>query len=319
MSNIFRVSVVIPILNEVDSIIPLLDRLLLVLQDLGTHEVIFVNDGSTDGSEESLNNIYDEYEAVKVLHLKTNWGKSIALQTGFNEASGEYVVMMDADLQDRPEEIPKLLNCLNENGLDVVTGWRVDRKDIISKRLTSLIFNKVLRYFSGLRIHDFNCGLKVMRNECLNKLRIYGQLHRFILVLLSYEGMRVGELAIEHSPRKFGKSKYGAKRLYAGCLDFITVIFLTRYFQSPLYMFGLYSIWCFGLGCSIPIYFLINYFFFAGLSGGILEQNTLWIFSLVFFLAALIFICFGLIGELVFHLLSKHENKNFVKKNGFKC
>lgn len=317
----YKISVIIPVFNEAESLPPLVKRLMPVLNQLGSHEVMFINDGSTDKTEVVLNDFNNEYsDSIKSIHLRTNCGKSCALQIGFKEALGELIVMMDSDLQDRPEEIPKLITHLNENSLDVVTGWKFVRHDPISKTIPSLIFNRIVRWFSGLDIHDFNCGLKVMRRECVDGLMLYGHLHRLLLVLLANQGYKVGEVKIIHSPRKYGYSKFGAWRIYQGLMDFLTVFFITRYLQSPLYFFGFYGV-CFflisilygGFFVGMHIYSLYTYY-----PQGNLTEHPIWILSPVMFLAGLIFIFFGLIGELICHHFPVRSRTGHIKnKVGF--
>jgi glycosyltransferase involved in cell wall biosynthesis len=317
MNSHIQTSVVIPVYNEVESLKPLIDRLLPTLESLGSHEVIFVNDGSLDGSAQVLEDMTEVYPGiVKVIHLRGNKGKSLALQAGFQAVSGKCVVMMDADLQDRPEEIPSLLKHLKENNLDVVTGWKMKRLDPNSKKIASRFFNYILRKFSGLAIHDFNCGLKVMRHECLGGLKLYGQLHRFMLILLSHQGFRLGEKEIQHDVRKFGVSKYGNRRLYEGVMDFLTIIFVTRYLHSPLYIFGFYGLFCFCLSLIIGGFYLGLHFYSLLVQNpqGYLNEHPLWLISPGLLLAGLIFICFGIIGEFLIHLLSPQLFDNYVQK-----
>lgn len=313
----YDISVVIPAFDERDSLRPLVDRLMPVLSSLGSHEVIFVNDGSTDGTGAVLDALNKEYpDVIKDIHLRTNCGKSVALQYGFREASGELIVMMDADLQDRPEEIPALVKYLKENNLDVVTGWKFTRHDSISKTLPSRLFNYVVRRFSGLNIHDFNCGLKVMRRECLKDLRLYGQLHRFMVVLLAYQGFKVGEHKVEHSPRKYGYSKYGGKRMFGGLMDFLTIFFITRYMQAPLYFFGFYGLLCLLASFLYGGFFLALHLLslFTDYPQGNLNEHPVWILAPGMFLVGLIFIFLGLIGEMICYLLSTQLNQGYIQK-----
>jgi len=315
-------SVVIPVFNEEESLPTLLDRLLTVLDAIGSHEVIFVNDGSSDNTGQTLNEFAARHPGVvKVLSLRINKGKSIALQHGFNMATGELVAMMDADLQDQPEEIPKMLHYMEQNNLDVVNGWKFVRHDPVSKTLPSRLFNKVLCLFTCLNIHDFNCGLKIMKRECLRGITLYGQLHRFILVLIAHQGYRIGELPINHAPRRFGKSKYGTKRLYQGLFDFFTVIFLTRYLRSPLYIFGYYGMLCF----TVSLTFGAWYLFFKPFSSWLLNIHSsplsdtpLWLVSPFCLVTGLIFICFGLLGELTYYLhAERHVARDLEASMGF--
>lgn len=301
-----RLSVVIPAYNEEGSLRPLMEALVPVLDSIGNYEIIFVNDGSSDGTKRILDELTEASPGVvKALHLRINKGKSIALQHGFNSASGELVLMMDADLQDRPEEIPKLISYMDEHNLDVVNGWKFVRHDPISKTLPSRLFNKVMCRFTGLTIHDFNCGLKLFKRECLQGITLYGQLHRFLLVLIANQGYRIGEMPVDHAPRRYGTSKFGSKRLYQGLFDFLTVIFLTRYLRSPLYMFGYYGLTCFVISFVLGFYFLlfnplVGQLF--GLQPTSLNDHPLWLLSPFLLIAGLIFICFGLLGELIYYL-----------------
>ena len=317
MESKHAISVVIPVFNEVESLPPLVERLVSALDSLGPYEVVFVNDGSQDGSESVLDAFTQQYPGrIRVVHLGTNCGKSIAPQTGFEAASNDLIVMMDADLQDQPEEIHKLVRHLEEKGLDVVTGWKADRHDPISKTLPSRLFNRILRRFSGLDIHDFNCGLKAMRSECVERLSLYGQLHRFMLILLASYGFKVGELPVEHSPRLYGHSKYRARRFYEGLMDFLTVFFITRYLQSPLYFFGFYGIFCFVASVVYGGFFIVLHLIslVADYPQGSLNEHPIWILSPVMFLIGLIFIFFGLLGELYYHLTANRLGRKYVKR-----
>jgi dolichol-phosphate mannosyltransferase len=315
-------SVVIPVFNEEESLPHLLGRLLPVLQEIGPHEVIFVNDGSSDDTGRILGGFCALHPGVvKVLSLRINKGKSIALQHGFKVASGDLVLMMDADLQDQPEEISKMIRHMEENNLDVVNGWKFQRHDPISKTMPSRLFNKVMCRFTGIDIHDFNCGLKLMKRECLQGITLYGQLHRFLLVLIANQGYRIGEIPVEHSPRRFGKSKYGTKRLYQGLFDFFTVIFLTRYLRSPLYMFGYYGMICFLVSFILGSYYLFFKPAFGkllGLHPGALSDTPLWLLSPFLLITGLIFICFGLLGELTYYLHAEsHVTRDLESCGGF--
>lgn len=313
------ISVVVPIYNEADSLDPLVKRIVNIISLFDQAELILINDGSTDGSYEKVKQIALEYPSlIKLVSLRKNCGKSIALMAGFERACGHYIVMMDADLQDHPEEIPGLIEHLESNNLDAVTGWKKNRNDPITKTLPSKLFNKILQYLSGINIHDFNCGLKVFRRESLKSVVIYGQLHRFILILMAHRGYKVGEKAITHSARKYGKTKYGAKRIYHGLLDILTVFFLTRYLESPLYFFGFYGLSAILLSLPIGFYFISAHFLaviFGWDPQWYLDKHPLWLISPILFLLGLIMIFFGLLGELItFHTISTRPFKELVEE-----
>ena len=321
MDERYQISVVIPVFNEADSLRSLVDRLMPVLNTLDSSEVIFVDDGSTDTSGAILEDLKGEYpERIKIIHLRKNFGKSVALQTGFQKTTGKFIVTIDADLQDQPEEIPNLLNYMIDNNYDIVAGWKEKRSDSINKKLFSKIFNYVMRRFSGLNIHDFNCGLKVMHRKCLEGMNLYGQLHRFMIVLLSSQGFNVGEMRVKHSPRIFGHSKYGNKRIYEGMMDFLTIFFITRYLQTPLYFFGYYGLFCFIFSLVIGGFFITMHYvsFIINSPGGYLAEHPIWILSPIFFIAGLICIFFGLIGELTIYLKSSKVDLSVIKNtSGF--
>ena len=232
------ISVVIPVHNEERSVALLLDELGSALDGIGRPwEAIFVDDGSTDGTFSALTRLHDAADNVRIVRLRRNFGKAAALQAGFEEAAGDVVVTIDGDLQDDPAEIPRLLAKLDE-GFDLVSGWKTKRRDPLSRRVPSKVFNTVSGRMSGLRLHDLNCGLKAYRAEVLDGLRIYGELHRFIPVLAHYRGFRVAEVPVNHRPREHGRSRYGMERYVRGFLDLLTVTFMGRYRHRPLHLFG---------------------------------------------------------------------------------
>lgn len=302
------ISVVIPVYNEENTLEGLTQRLIKVLSNLDEeYEIIFINDGSEDKSGYVIRELNNKYSGIiKAVHFNRNFGKSHALKEGFNRAKGDIVYMIDADLQDLPEEIPKLLKEMKDKDLDAVSGWKESRQDSFSKRFLSKIFNYVMQKYSGVKIHDFNCGLKVFRKEAINNLILYGQMHRFILLLITEKGFKVGEVKVAHQKRQFGESKYGIERIYQGLLDFISIIFLTRFIHSPLHFFGVMAVFCFALAFILMLYF-----------GGLQLYSILWsmpyynignysllvLILLFFLLTGLIFACFGLLGALIVHLI----------------
>jgi glycosyltransferase involved in cell wall biosynthesis len=234
-----EVSVVVPVLDEAGSVEELAARVAAVLEGMGkSFEIVFVDDGSTDGTPARVRAARERDPRVKLVRLRRNFGKAAALSAGFDHCSGALVVTMDGDLQDDPEEIPRLLSLLAEEELDLVSGWKRRRQDPASKRLPSKLFNWVTRKLAQVDLHDFNCGFKAYRREVLAEIAIYGELHRYIPVLASRRGFRIGEVQVRHHPRQHGSSKYGWDRFYKGLLDLITVLFITRYTRRPLHLFG---------------------------------------------------------------------------------
>jgi glycosyltransferase involved in cell wall biosynthesis len=294
-----RISIVVPLYNEKESLVELHGRIREAVQSLGApYEVIFVDDGSTDGSHGVLREIRERDGNVKIIRFLANSGKAAGLQAGFDAATGDYLITMDADLQDDPAEIPALAAAL-DGGLDMVSGWKKERQDPLSKTLPSKFFNAVVRFFSGLRLHDFNCGLTAYRIEVVRSFRIYGELHRYIPVLAKYHGFRVGEIPVKHHPRKHGRSKYGAKRFISGFLDLLTVILLTRYTSKPLHFFGSVGlVFCF-FGGVIGAYIIMLYVRsgFHNIQG----RQPLLVGGVFLFLLGVQFISTGLLAELITH------------------
>src|SRR5881275_347461 len=232
------ISVVVPVHDEERTVALLFDELQAALEPLDQPwEAVFVDDGSTDGSFAALTRLHNAKDNVRVVRLRRNFGKAAALAAGFAQARGDVVVTIDADLQDDPAEIPRLLAKLDE-GFDLVSGWKAHRRDPLSRRLLSRIFNRVTSAFSGVHLHDMNCGLKAYRAEVVHGLRLYGELHRFIPVLAHYRGFRIAELPVNHRPREHGRSRYGVERYLRGFLDLLTVSFIGRYGHRPLHLFG---------------------------------------------------------------------------------
>ena len=299
-------SVVIPVYNEEVSLPGLFESLESVMKSLGgDYEYVFVDDGSVDGSLGVLRELHQRSPRVKVISFRRNYGKSAALAVGFKEARGNRVVTMDADLQDDPAEIPALLKKLEE-GVDLVSGWKQSRQDPWTKTLPSKIFNAVTSFVSGLRLHDFNCGLKAYRGEVVRSISIYGELHRFIPVLASWEGYRVDEIRVRHFKRKFGKSKYGSRRFLNGFFDLITVMFVTRRALNPLHLFGRIAIVLFLVGVAPQVYFLVKW-----LAGSGLHVRPIMLAGFVMIIVSLQVASMGLIAELVSARSARDPNYAF--------
>jgi len=287
-------SVVIPVYNEEGSLPELFESLETTMAGLGIeYEYIFVDDGSVDKSLLVLRGLHEKHASVNVVSFRRNYGKSAALSVGFKHAQGDVVVTMDADLQDDPAEIPNLLKGLAD-GADLVSGWKKNRQDPWTKTVPSKFFNIVTSWISGIRLHDFNCGLKAYRAEVVRAIRVYGELHRFIPVLASWEGYKVDEIQVRHFKRKYGKSKYGRTRLLNGFFDLITVMFITRRSLNPLHFFGRIAFVLFLFGAIPQIYFLIQY-----IGGEGLRVRPIMLAGFVLIIVSLQIASMGLIAELI--------------------
>ena len=290
-----EVSVILPVLDEVESLGVLHRELTEALQRLGrSYEIIFVDDGSRDGSFQRIEKLRLEDPRVRGMQLRRNFGKAAALAVGFGEAQGDVVVTLDADLQDDPAEIPKLLARL-EDGFDLVSGWKQDRQDPRSKTWPSRLFNWVTGLLTGVRLHDFNSGFKIYRREVVREIRLYGELHRFIPALAAWRGFQVTEIPVHHRARRYGRTKFGSARLWRGFLDLLTVLFLTRYTRRPLHLFG-------GLGLiAWTVGFAVNaYLTGIWLSGAQpIGHRPLLAFGVLSMLVGVQFFAVGLLSELV--------------------
>jgi glycosyltransferase involved in cell wall biosynthesis len=289
-----KVSVVIPLYNEEQSLRELFDGLRNVLGRLGKYEVIFVDDGSTDGSSRVLQELRQRDRRVKIIRFRRNYGKSAALSVGFHHARGEFVITMDADLQDDAQEIPGIINELKK-GYDLISGWKKKRFDPISKTIPSRFFNFVTSVLTGIKLHDFNCGLKGYRREVVKEVKLHGELHRYIPVLARWLGFKVGETVVKHHPRKYGKTKFGMGRFWKGFLDLLTVLFTTRYMQRPLHLFGFWGMISFLAGFLIDGY-LVTLKFTEGLA---LSNRPLFLGGILLIIVGVQLISLGLLGEIV--------------------
>jgi glycosyltransferase involved in cell wall biosynthesis len=288
-------SVIVPLYNEEGSLQELSGQLKDVLGRMGMpYEIIFVDDGSTDGSFKVLRELHRNNKRVKVIRLRKNFGKSAALALGFQQAKGEIVITLDADLQDDPAEIPNLVRELKK-GYDVISGWKKRRRDPITKTVPSKLFNYTVRLITGIKIHDFNCGLKAYRKDVVKTIRVYGELHRFIPVLAHWQGFKIGELIVLHRKRKYGRTKFGITRYLKGFLDFITVLFTTRFAARPLHLFGTIGIISFLTGFCIDAYLTIQW-----LLGNItLSNRPLLLAGFLLIIVGVQFFAIGLLGEMI--------------------
>ena len=288
------ISVVVPVFNEERSIALLFDELRSALDPLGRPwEAIFVDDGSTDGSFAALTRLHAAEPNVHVVRLRRNFGKAAALAAGFVHANGQVVVTIDGDLQDDPAEIPRLLVKLEE-GFDLVSGWKTRRRDPLSRRVLSRVFNRVVGWMSGVRLHDMNCGLKAYRTEVVRGLPLYGELHRFVPVLAFQRGYRVAELPVNHRPRNYGRSRYGIERYLRGFFDLLTVSFIGRYRHRPLHLFGGLGLLLGFVGTVTLVYLTID-----KVEGHAIGQRPLLILGVLLIVVGIQFLSLGLISEMI--------------------
>jgi glycosyltransferase involved in cell wall biosynthesis len=295
------ISVVVPLFNEEHSLEELYAEISTVLETQGQpFEVIFVDDGSTDGSLAVLTQLHAETTNVVVVHLRRNFGKAAALQVGFLEARGDIVVTIDADLQDDPAEIRQLLAKLDE-GFDLVSGWKTRRNDPWTRRLFSRVFNWGTGVVSGVRLHDVNCGLKAYRAEVLRGMRLYGELHRFIPVLAAYRGFRVAEIPVNHRPRLHGRSRYGLNRYVRGFFDLLSVTFMGRYRHRPLHLFG-----GIGLLSGFAGFIILAYLTVIKIGGAGIGHRPLLTLGVLLVVVGIQLLSLGLLSELI---TSQHEQR----------
>lgn len=295
-----RISIVVPGLNEADSIPELADKIHKALEGHGRYELIFVDDGSTDRMWEVICQLRAASPLVRGVRLRKNFGKATALSAGFSRALGEVIITMDADLQDDPEDIPNFIAKIDE-GLDVVVGWKVNRLDPTNRLILSRIFNGTVRRMTGVKLHDMNCGFKAYRREVIRSVPIYGDLFRFFPALAAAQGFRVIEVPVKHHARKHGTSRYGLERILRGFFDLLSVLFLTRYSKKPMHLFGLIGLGFASIGILIDVYLTIIWF----LGYRIGDRPLLMLGSLMIILG-IQFFSMGFLGEFLTFL---HQRK----------
>ncbi len=313
MEQRLNISVVIPLYNEVESLAELvawIDR--VVKRSNLSYEVIMIDDGSSDGSWAEVEQLKEKYPAVKGIRFARNYGKSAALYCGFAEAEGEVVITMDADLQDSPDEIPELYRMIMEEGYDLVSGWKKKRYDPANKRLPSKFFNWTARVVSGIKLHDFNCGLKAYRRRVVKSIEVYGEMHRYIPILAKHAGFkRIGEKVVQHQERKYGVSKFGMERMVKGYLDLITVSFMSHFGRSPMYFFGSLGTIMFLLGGGTTVWVIADKLYkqFSGLPlRAVTDQPLFFVAILAVILGVQLFLA-GFLGELI--------NRNSTDRNNY--
>lgn len=300
-----NVSVVIPVLNEKESLPELVRELEHSLSTYSAWEVLFIDDGSSDGSTEWMSDLCTKNSNFKLLQFYRNYGKAAALSEGFKVATGEYIITMDADLQDDPAEIPNLISKLSD-GWDLVSGWKKTRHDPLNKTLPSKVFNFVTRLMTGVKIHDFNCGLKGYKQAVVKSIEVYGGRHRYIPALAGQQKFKITEIVVNHRARQFGETKYGGSRMFHGFFDLITILFLNRYTQQPLHLFGMFGIGFLNVGFIVECFVL--YFKYA-LGEPFSKHMALLMFGIMFIIIGIQFFSIGLLGELMTRRTSESEKR----------
>ena len=310
-----NISVVIPLLNEQESLTELHDWIAKVmLSNHFSYEIIFIDDGSTDASWQIIEELSSKDKNVKGIRFLRNFGKSQALHAGFEKAQGDVVITMDADLQDNPDEIPELYNMIKTKGFDLVSGWKKKRYDsIISKNLPSKLFNWAARKTSGVKLHDFNCGLKAYKIDVVKNIDVNGEMHRYIPVLSKNAGFsNIGEKVVKHQARKYGETKFGVDRFIHGFLDLITIWFLSRFGRRPMHLFGALGFLMFAIGFSFALYLGIDKLFLTP-SGRLITQRPQFYIALSTMIIGTQFFVAGFLGEII--LRNRQDKKRYLIKD----
>ncbi len=306
-----NISVVIPLLNEQESLNELYNWIAKVMQSNSfSYEIIFIDDGSTDGSWDTIMQLSEKDTNVKGIRFLKNFGKSQALHAGFKEAKGEVVITMDADLQDSPEEIPELYDLINQEDYDLISGWKKKRYDsVIAKNLPSKLFNAAARRTSGVKLHDFNCGLKAYKNIVVKNIDVHGEMHRYIPVLSKNAGFtKIGEKVVMHQARKYGKTKFGMNRFINGFLDLVTIWFMSRFGKRPMHFFGLIGTLLFIVGFCFAVYLGIDKLFIET-AGRLIAQRPEFYVALTSMILGTQFFLAGFLGEII--LTSKRSKERY--------
>lgn len=307
-----QVSILIPLFNEAESLPELHDWIVKVMNEHDfSYEILFVDDGSSDASWSVIAELKKRNEHIRGFKFQRNYGKTAALQTGFNQAMGSVIITMDADLQDSPEEIPDLYRMITEEGYDLVSGWKKKRYDPITKTWPTKLFNAVTRSISGVSLHDFNCGLKAYRSKVVKNILIYGEMHRYIPVIAKWQGFdRIGEKVVQHQARKYGTTKFGLDRFINGFLDLLSITFLHKFGRRPMHFFGTMGILSFLAGSFITLVLIGQklYNIWAGLKYRNVTDHPLFFLALVAVILGVQLFLAGFIGELlVKHNITKEE------------
>ena len=304
-----HLSIVIPLLNEEESLRELYHWIAQVMESNGfSYELLFIDDGSSDGSWDIVRELSAEHAEVRGIRFLKNFGKSQALHAGFKAATGDRVITMDADLQDNPEEIPEMLRLIEEEDYDLVSGWKKKRYDsLLMKNLPSKLFNWAARKTSGVRLHDFNCGLKAFRGEVIRNIEVSGEMHRYIPVLAKNAGFsRIGEQVVRHQARKYGRTKFGADRFVKGFLDLITIWFVSKFGRRPMHLFGALGVLMFIIGFGFALYLGIDKLFLNP-TGRLLAQRPEFFISLTAMIIGTQLFLAGFLGEMILRVRKSHD------------
>ncbi len=305
MTNINQlISIIIPVFNESESIGYLLDEVLnVMISNKLNFEIVVVNDGSNDTTSNVLDELTIKIKELSVITLRTNYGQTAAMAAGFDNSSGDIVITLDGDLQNDPNDIPKLISHINE-GYDLICGWRYDRKDkLINRRIPSKFANKLIANVTGLKLHDYGCSLKAFKKEILDDIKLYGELHRFLPVLAKIEGAKIKEIKVNHRSRKYGSSKYGIDRTFRVLMDLLTVWFMTKFLTRPMYGFGFV-----GIISILASLGMTSYLFIIKILGEDIGNRPLLMFALILGIAGVQLFSFGLLSELL--IRTYHESQN---------
>jgi glycosyltransferase involved in cell wall biosynthesis len=299
-----NLSIIIPLYNEEESITELTEWIVKVTEKMKiSYEIIFVDDGSTDRSWKVIGELHQKYSSVvKGIRFRRNYGKSAALNVGFDKCKGDVVITMDADLQDSPDEIPVLYEDMIRKQYDLISGWKKKRYDPISKTIPTKLFNKVTRYMSGIHLHDFNCGLKAYRAEVIKNIEVYGEMHRYIPVLAKNAGFKhIGEREVQHQARKYGSTKFGLERFINGFLDLLTLTFMGKFSKKPMHFFGVWGVFFFFIGFCSSLYLGIDKLIILqrGGSAPLIANSPFFYFALLCMILGVQLFLAGFLGEMI--------------------
>ncbi len=310
------ISVVVPVYNEEESLSELTEWISRVCSDAGlSYEILLMDDGSTDSSWSVINKLSNNNKNIRGISFRRNYGKAAALHTGFREAAGDVVITMDADLQDSPDEIPELYRMIREDGYDLVSGWKKKRHDPFIKKFTSRIYNFTARRASGIKLHDFNCGLKAYRSDVTKSIEVFGEMHRYIPMLARESGFgRIGEKVVEHRARKYGVTKYGLDRFIKGYLDLLTITFITRFGKRPMHLFGTMGSLLFLAGLILALYLGIKklHYINIGTRAPLVTDSPWFYIALTVMILGTFFFLTGFLAELI-NRTSSGRNEYLIK------